>query len=415
MISNYLKKILPIKTQRPKTQESKTQKSYNYIELTDNIFSHSSSGLSGAEAYSNNVIVYRCVNLIAQSASHVPWIVKKKRRGSPEIVYDHPVYQLLKKPNPGKAGADFFGEIIASKLLFGNCYILSTSEWRPKEIYLLHSPAIELILEQNQLVAYKYNGSKAEKIYRIDPITRVSKILHLKNYNPNNAHYGLSCLAAASKPIDLHHHATNWNSSLLKNGARPSGALIVKDSNGYLSDEQFERLQAQFSEKFTGAHNSGKPLLLEGGLDWLEMSINPRDMDFIESKNSAAREIALAFGVPPQLLGINGDNTYSNMQEARLALWEETLIPLLDKLADAFSNWLSYWYQEEIIIDFDRDNISALTDRRENLWAKISNSNFMTLNEKRAFMALPPLEGGDVIDIVSLNQFKQGQLKQDDG
>ena len=57
-------------------------------------------------------------------------------------------------------------------------------------------------------------------------------------------------------------------------------------------------------------------VLLEGGLDWREMSINPKDMDFIESKNSAAREIALAFGVPPQLLGINGDSTYSNMQEA---------------------------------------------------------------------------------------------------
>jgi len=387
MVTNYLKKLLQIKN----------RKSHNYIDLTDIGFSEFAKGSIGVEAYSSNVIVYRCVNLIAQSASHVPWIVKKKRRGSTEIVQDHPIYELLKKPNPSKAGADFFSEIIASKLLFGNCYILSTAEWQPREIYLLHAPAIELILKQNQVVAYKYNGNRGEKIYQIDPITRISKILHLKNYNPNNPHYGLSCLEAASKSIDLHQHATNWNSALLKNGARPSGALIVKDSNGYLSDEQFERLQSQFTDKFTGSHNSGKPLLLEGGLDWQEMSINPRDMDFIESKNSAAREIALAFGVPPQLLGINGDNTYSNMQEARLALWEETLIPLLDKLADALSNWLSHWYQEEIIIDFDRDNISALTERRENLWAKISNANFMTLNEKRAFVGLPPLEGGDVI------------------
>lgn len=134
--------------------------------------------------------------------------------------------------------------------------------------------------------------------------------------------------------MTLHQQSSYWNHLLLQNGARPSGALIVKDSNGYLSDEQFERLQTQLSEKFSGNSNAGKPLLLEGGLGWQEMSINPKDMDFIESKNSAAREIALAFGVPPQLLGINGDNTYSNMQEARLALWEETLIPLLDKIAD---------------------------------------------------------------------------------
>lgn len=154
-------------------------------------------------------------------------------------------------------------------------------------------------------------------------------------------------------------------------------------------------MQAQLSEKFSGNSNAGKPLLLEEGLGWQEMSINPKDMDFIESKNSAAREIALAFGVPPQLLGINGDNTYSNMQEARLALWEETLIPLLDKIADSVSNWFSYLFKEDIIIDFDRDSISALTEKRENLWAKISNANFMTLNEKRAFVGLPPIINGD--------------------
>jgi HK97 family phage portal protein len=125
------------------------------------------------------------------------------------------------------------------------------------------------------------------------------------------------------------------------------------------------------------------------------MSISPKDMDFIESKNSAAREIALSFGVPPQLLGISGDNTYSNMQEARLALWEETLIPLLDKLADALGNWLSHMYGEEIIIDFDRDAISALTEKRENLWAKIASADFMTINEKRAFFGFDPIKEGD--------------------
>jgi HK97 family phage portal protein len=196
----------------------------------------------GIDAYRKNVIVYRCVNLIAQSASHVPWLVMK--RNSTEIVKNHPIHNLLKKPNPEKAGADFFGEIIASKLLFGNAYILSTSHNNlpPKEIYLLHAPATEIVFDYNFPIAYKYNSTSGEKLYPIDKISRVSKVLHLKNYNPINQHYGLSCLDAASMPIELHLHATNWNSSLLKNGARPSGALIVKDSNGYLSDEQFERL-----------------------------------------------------------------------------------------------------------------------------------------------------------------------------
>lgn len=388
MIANYFKKIL-----RPKSRKSQT-----FIDFADIDYFRSSDVRVGVESYRKNVIVYRCVNLIAQSASHVPWLVFKDKRNNQELIKEHPIYRLLKKPNPEKAGADFFGEVIAHKLLFGNAYILSASEGNmpPKEIYLLNAPATEIVFNQNYPIGYRYNAINGEKIYHIDPISRMSKVLHLKNYHPTNQYYGLSCLEAASMPIDLHIQATHWNSALLKNGARPSGALIVKDGNGYLSDDQFNRLQQQLTDKYTGSANSGKPLLLEGGLGWQEMSINPKDMDFIESKNSASREIALAFGVPPQLLGINGDNTYSNMQEARLALWEETLIPLLDKLSDALSSWLSYWYQDEIIIDFDRDCISALTEKRENLWAKISNANFMTINEKRAFVGLPSIEGGDI-------------------
>lgn len=310
----------------------------------------------------------------------------------------HPIYNLLKRPNPEKAGADFFTEVIASKLLHGDAYVLaSLVNNKPREIYLLPSNATELVLDKSQVVAYRYLNDSKQEIFKIDPISRISQILHLKNYHPTNIHYGLSCLEAASSSINLHNNASNWNSSLLKNGARPSGALIVKESNGYLSDDQFDRLHQQLTDKFSGSANSGRPLLLEGGLDWQEMSISPKDMDFIESKNSAAREIALAFGIPPQLLGINGDNTYSNMQEARLALWEETLIPLLDKLSDALGNWLSYWHNEDISIDFDRDAISALTEKRENLWAKISNANFMTLNEKRALVGLKAIDGGDAL------------------
>ena len=114
--------------------------------------------------------------------------------------------------------------------------------------------------------------------------------------------------------------------------------MVFQDGNGYLSDEQFERLQQQFYDNFRGFSNSGKPLILE---------------KFLELKDSSARDIAIAFNIPPQLLGINGDNTYSNMQEARFALWEENIIPLLDKLSDGLSNWFSYWFEEELLIDFD--------------------------------------------------------------
>ncbi len=186
-----------------------------------------------------------------------------------------------------------------------------------------------------------------------------------------------------------------WNHALLKNAARPSGALCFQDGTTYLTDEQFERLQQQFYDNFSGSSNSGKPLILEGGLKWQSTNNAEKFEKFIDLKDSSARDIAIAFNIPPQLLGINGDNTYSNMQEARLALWEENIIPLLDKLSDTLSSWLSHWFGENLHIDFDRDSNSALTEKRENLWAKIASADFMTINEKRAFVGLDPIKDGD--------------------
>lgn len=384
----------------PTSLDSRNIKSSNYFDLTDIPMAFDKKPSASPESYRNNVIVYRCVNLIAQSASHVPWVVQTQKNGVIERSDQHYIYDLLNQPNPMSAGADFFTEVISSLLLFGNSYILANTNRSsaPKALYMLPAKQMEVIINHGIISGYKYRHDKGEKIYTIHPISSRSDVLHLKNYNVSSKIYGLSCLESSALPIEIHNQASLWNYSLLKNGARPSGALIMKDSSGYLSDEQFHRLKSQLSERYSGASNSGKPLLLEGGLDWREMSISPKDMDFIESKNSAAREIALAFGVPPQLLGINGDNTYSNMQEARLGLWEETIIPLLDKISNALTHWFSNYYEDKIMIDFDRDAISALTNKRENLWSKIASSNFMTINEKRAFVGLKPISGGDRLD-----------------
>ena len=386
MFKNYIKKL----------RNSNQKKSASILNIPDFMFS--SENRVSSEQYFDNVIVHRCVSLIASSASHVPWLVYKNH-GNRVVVPNHLAAKLLKKPNPEVSGADFFTEVISNLLLYGNSYIFlagfDTSN--ASGIYSLHSKAVEIIVQGNRAVAYRYRNSNSEKTYPIDSTNRMSRVLHFKNYHPSNHLYGLSSLAAAAKSINLYSQTLAWNRALLKNAVKPSGALVFQDGNGYLNDEQFERLQQQFYDNFSGSSNSGKPLVLEGGLKWQETNNAERFEKFLELKDSSARDIAIAFNIPPQLLGINGDNTYSNMQEARLALWEENIVPLLDKLSDGLSNWFSYWFEEDLLIDFDRDAISALTERRENLWSKIASASFMTLNEKRAFVGLGALEGGDKI------------------
>jgi HK97 family phage portal protein len=187
-------------------------------------------------------------------------------------------------------------------------------------------------------------------------------------------------MEAAQYSIDQHNECIKWNKSLLENGARPCGALVVKQT---MSDETYERLKSEMDDKIKGGDNSGKYLILEGGIEWKEMSINPRDMDFIETKNSSARDIAIAFGVPSQMLGIKGDATYNNMSEARLSFWEETVLPICKMILGELSEWLSKSYNRNLIIEPDLDTISAISEKRQKIWETVNKSDFVSENEKR--------------------------------
>ena len=222
-----------------------------------------------------------------------------------------------------------------------------------------------------------------------------SAIHHMKLFHPGNDIYGFSPLEAAAQAVDVHNAGGVWTKALLDNSARPSGALVYKGTGGQdrLSDEQFTRLKTELETNHAGAKAAGRPLLLEGGLDWKAMSLSPTDMDFINARREAAREIALAFGVPPMLLGIPGDNTYANYKEANLAFWRQTILPLVNKTADSLSAWLGPWFGDDLSIHADLNEIPVLTSDRVSLWSRLKDVGFMTTAEKRALAGLPVLDG----------------------
>ena len=240
--------------------------------------------------------------------------------------------------------------------------------------------------------AYRHQCGAVKSDYPVHPVTGKSRILHLKAFHPLNDYYGLSPMEAASHSIDMHNNSSNWNQALLQNSARPSGALVVKNAEagvgGQLSEDQYWRIKNQIDEQFSGYSNAGRPLLLEGGLEWKEMSLSPREMDYLEARHSAARDIALAFGVPPQMLGIPGDNTYANLAEARLSLWEQTVLPLMQNVIDGLNGWLSPLYPGNLLLEYDQDAISALSLRREKMWQRVGEADFLSDEEKRQLVGI---------------------------
>ena len=110
----------------------------------------------------------------------------------------------------------------------------------------------------------------------------------------------------------------------------------------------------------------------------------------------SAREIALAFGVPPMLLAIPGDNTYANYQEPNRAFWRQSVLPLAARIACALTNWLAPAFGDGLVLAADTDRVGALASDRAALWERVSNATFQTVNEKRLATGYGAVDGGDV-------------------
>ncbi len=352
-------------------------------------------GAFAREGFMQNAVVYRCVRMIAEAAASVPLVLNEGETRLSE----HPLLRLIGQPNELQCGPDFLEAWYGFLLIAGNSYIEAVSVGSDvRELHVLRPDRIKVVPGADgwpEAFEYSVNGRSVRFIQ--GQSSGVRPILHQSFFHPLNDHYGASPIEAAASAIDIHNAASAWNKALLDNSARPSGALVYASADGNLTGDQYDRLRTQLEENYQGAGNAGRPLLLEGGLDWKSMGFSPKDMDFIEAKYVAAREIALALGVPPMLLGIPGDNTYSNYQEANRNFWRQAVLPLVHKTCKALSGWLGPEFGSGLVFTPDVENIDGLSSEREALWKRVREADFLTVNEKRAAVGFGPVAGGDAL------------------
>lgn len=348
------------------------------------------------EGYQKNVIVYRAVNLIARGMASVPWRLYRNGRE----VHDHPLLRLLHQPNPTQAGSSLIESLASYWLLSGNSYLESVDDanGQPAELYVLRPDRVKIVPgAQGQIIAYDYSVAGRTRRLVVNMLSGQLPVMQLKFFHPLNDWYGMSPLEAAAMSIDQHNAVVSHNLSLIQNGGRPSGALIVGKGgkSTYLTQEEREELQQSVRALYEGGKNAGRIMVMEGDLEWREMGLSPKDMDFSEGRNLSAREIAQAFGVPPMLVGVPGDATFANYREARFHLWEDTILPLVDHLTDELNLWLVPRFEKDLRLSYDIEGIPALAPRREEAWAKLAAANFLTVNEKRGAVGYEPLPQGD--------------------
>ncbi len=343
--------------------------------------------------FAGNPVGFRCVKLIAESAAALPLVLQDVSQRFEQ----HPILALLARPNAAQGQAELLEALFGQLLLSGNAYVeaVAAEAGLPVELHVLRSDRMSVVPGTDGWPAgydYKVGGRK----HHFANTGTGAAICHIRSFHPQDDHYGLSPLQAAAMAVDVHNSASRWSKALLDNAARPSGALVWKgsDGGGSMADDQFRRLSEEIEANFQGARNAGRPMVLEGGLDWKPMGFSPSDMEFQKTKEAAAREIALAFGVPPMLLGIQGDATYANYQEANRAFYRLTVLPLVTRVAATLVDWLAGFGGESLTLKPDLDQVVALSAERDAQWQRVAGAAFLSRAEKRSLLGLPPEDGG---------------------
>ena len=346
--------------------------------------------------YGANAYVFASVNERAAAVGGIPWKLCSVAKGGEKTdILEHPLLTLMNRPNPDQGGSEFWAEVSAYYSLSANSYTISVGPnagppielWnlRPDRTKVLKGTALEPIS------GYEYGGIGGPRFGN-------KEVMHLKSFHPTHDWYGMSPLEAGARSIDANNLAKAWNVSVLQNKGQPSGAMVFKTK---LNPEQKRSVHEQISDQVSGRGlkgwaNAGNVLVLEGmagdGFEWTPFSQTAQEMDWLEGQRLSAKEIAIAFNIPPELIGDTDSKTYSNYREARKAFYMENVLPFMDRLTSALNNWLTPLFGDNLRLEYDKSDIEAIQrDRTEQTEQAVMlfQSGLVNKGEARVIAGLP--------------------------
>ena len=353
------------------------------------------------EAYQRNIVSFRCIEMVSNAVASIPWrLSRATAKGRSEVLSSHPLLDLLSCPNPYQERSTFLKELIGFYLIAGNSYVeaVGPEGKPPMELWVKRPDRMKVIPGPKGVAAYEWDSAGQKVRWQVNPLSGSSAIRHIRTFNPLNDWYGMSPVEAAAYNIDQHNETDVWNMGLLKNSAAPSGAL---ETDMAMGAEELSRLRDQWKQRTTGGENAGNVVFLTNGLKWKGLSFSPKDMLLIQTKSFSARFICLAFGVPPFLIGLPEGATFTNFGEARLALWDETVIPLAKHILQEFYNWLIPFFGDSTLsLSLDLEDMPALELRRSSKWQRVLNAvqaGVLTPNDARKEIGYSTVKGGDIL------------------
>lgn len=326
------------------------------------------------------------------------------------ISYDSPVLELLRFPNATSSGRAFMEQLAIFYLLMGNAFVIATGKVNqpPKELLCVNPMSVTLAcgpdgyLETITVATSDSNPrifTRKSVDGRFRYFSQDAEIWHFKAFSAkvfSGDLWGMSSLTPIVVELDQYLEASNHNLSLLKRGARPSGALKFDEP---LSDDQFQRYQQQVDRFYSGARNAGRLLLLENA-EFQQMSMTNADMDFAALKSSVTNTIYTSLRIPLPLTNADA-TTYDNMSTSIISFYDNAVLPLLDKLLEEMTAFLIPRFNlgRGTVISYDPEGLTVLEPRRVEKIAILQNAGVLTINELRHALGYGPVDDGDEVYI----------------
>jgi len=327
--------------------------------------------------YRANTWVFACNYRIAKAVASVPWQVG---RGDPDeeftpITGNHPLKDLLRKPNPTISRQDYMELMSLHLHLTGNCIqtkirprAFGGVRQPPRQLWIINPDVIKPVPIKGRSIVRDYEWNVAGIKKRI----RSFNVVHQKFTDPMNPYWGMAHLEPGGRAVDTDREASNWAKHSLENRAVASGVFTYKFP---MSQAQFDQAVEMIQDQYQGAENAWIPWVLGNDASWQQMSLSPVEMDYIAGRQFSRTEICSAFGVPPPMVGIYDQATLANIETARLIFWLDTIIPLLTDIRDRWNLDLAPDFGEDIRVQYDLTRVEALTplfrqkvDLGERLW-----------------------------------------------
>lgn len=344
---------------------------------------------------------WACIKLVSSSVASLPLpVYRMASDGTRTLARDSALYNVVHdSPNADQTAFDFWEFVSISLLLRGNHY--SRKIFGASGRFIGLDPINPDLVTVRRLPsgAIGYHWTMDGKNFDLTD----RDVFHIRGFGGGPLG-GLSTISYARETLGIAIAANNAAGGSFGNGMQPSGTL---EFDKFLTDEQFSLTEERLATKFVGSENTGKPLILEGGVKWKQISLSNEDAQLLESRAFSVEEICRIVGVPPFMIGHSEKSTSwgTGIEQQLLGFLKFTLTPILRRIEQSISKQL-LTPAERLTLNAEF-NVEGLlrpdSKGRSEFYRTMTSIGAMTVNEVRAKENLAPVEGGDVARVQMQN------------